>query len=253
MSTGATPATHLVVVCCHSTYDGQSDPRLESSWVLEPFRRANPAIHKPSEHHTLIQHILAGASILDRDPTALLVFSGGRTQNEVESTEAESYKRAYGRLANGDLDGRIACENNATDSFQNLLFSILLFRRETGAYPQHISLITHAFKERRFLHLHAPAIRWPADRIRTMGINPAFTREDLDQIHRNENENAFKHFIVDPYGLRPPLSEKRTSRNWNSTVLEKVAESLEDRVTLLLKWDGGPAGKDIYSGPLPWA
>lgn len=106
-----------------------------------------------------------------------MVFSGGRTNPEVaDLSEAQSYFNALEHVKKDASDG-ILLEECATDSYQNLLFSILLFRQRYSYYPSDIIVITHAFKEHRFLHLHAKAIRWPFDRIRVLGINPPFTRK----------------------------------------------------------------------------
>lgn len=249
------PFTHLVVVCGHGTYRGHGDPRQESSWILERFRQSNDATGKPSEHHTFVQHILAGSEILGYDSGALLVFSGGCTQKEIALTEAESYREAFDKLVGRDSSHRTAVETLATDSFQNLLFSILVFRQHAGLYPRQVTVITHAFKERRFLECHGPAIRWPSACLRTVGIDPAFTQQELDLVKNGEYENALKHFITDPYAAKPPLNEKRRLRNWDETAFEHMIQAryLDQDVKALLTWTGGIQGNEIYPGPLPWA
>jgi len=47
-------------------------------------------------------------------------------------------------------DERWAVEEDATDSYQNLLFSIVKFKHITGRYPAKIVVVTHAFKQERF-------------------------------------------------------------------------------------------------------
>lgn len=82
-------------------------------------------------------------------------------QNLVASTlDTESY------------NNRIAAETFATDSYQNILFSILLFKKKCGRYPTLMTIITHNFKSRRFLDLHIPACRWPRGAVRFKGIDP---------------------------------------------------------------------------------
>lgn len=86
---------------------------------------------------------------------------GNVSQNLVTSTfNAEPY-----------LD-RMAAETFATDSYQNIFFSILLFRKKCGRCPTLLTVVTHNFKLRRFLDVHIPACRWPHDSVRFMGIDP---------------------------------------------------------------------------------
>jgi hypothetical protein len=163
----------LAIVCCHAIYEGL-DPSQEESWRLQSFQRS--AGLKPGEHLTFLQHIQVAMHLKESKSVDTVVFSGGRTNPDLpELSEAQSYLDAlkHWKPANA-IDG-IVLEEQATDSYQNLLFSIFAFRRCHGYYPTQIIVITHSFKEQRFLSLHAKAIRWPSDRIRVLGINPPFT------------------------------------------------------------------------------
>jgi len=166
-------AQHLVVVCCHAIYHGATlSPLQESNWALKSFQRSTPA--RPGEHETFIQHVNEALALKDASPHSVaLVFSGGPTDpSHPALSESQSYLNTLpARKAD------ILLEELATDSFQNVLFSIVAFRKHHGCYPDDITIITHAFKEARFLNLHAKAIRWPADRIRVRGTNPPFSRE----------------------------------------------------------------------------
>lgn len=62
-------------------------------------------------------------------------------------------------------------EDDALDSFQNLLFSIARFHEYTGRYPSRITVVGYEFKRRRFTELHRAALRWPEDRFRYIGID----------------------------------------------------------------------------------
>ena len=85
----------------------------------------------------------------------------GALQNLITSIfNAESY-----------LD-RMAAETLATDSYQNILFSILLFRKICGGYPISVTIVTHDFKKKRFLDVHVPAFRWPHSSIQFKGLDP---------------------------------------------------------------------------------
>jgi hypothetical protein len=245
----------LIIVCCHATYlgDGSHHPE-ESDWLLEDFQRSNPRTGKPSEHETFITHIITGAFALERNPVGLLMFSGGTTTKERVRSEAEGYERVYLGLFGKVHAGieRHATEQYATDSYQNLLFSILRFRKLVGRYPEFVTVITHAFKEERFLTLHAPAIKWPVHRIRVQGINPPFTLDELRETEDGEQERGFGRFETDLYGVHEMLDSKRRARNWDPKAGEALFGDLGPEVTGLLNWDGGLTGLDIYPGRLPW-
>jgi hypothetical protein len=252
--------THLVLVCCHATFRG-GNPDDEFSWILQPFQKSDTATGKVGEHHTFMQHIAAGTSILAKDPGALLLFSGGKTQTQVNDTEAESYQRVSSITNNwqhdpldddSSLAARCGVETHATDSFQNLLFSIVRFKHLAGTYPAQVTVITHAFKELRFLELHAPAIKYPASRIRVFGINPPMTLEELRDVQDGERKRGYDPFVKDPYGAGELLANKRIARGWDAGVVEILASGLENEVKRLLEWKGGASGKETFNERLPW-
>lgn len=246
--------TELIIVCCHAICETLSDPGDEASWRLQPFQRSDSSIGKAGEHETFILHTMAAAIVYCYRPSTLVIFSGGRTTDS-RLSEAESYAAVFDSLSVSlcnkvPYSRKRAREDFATDSYQNLLFSILRFHTLVGRYPGTVTVITHAFKERRFLELHAAAIKWPRSTLRVQGINPPFTLEELEQTQRGEHERAYELFAEDPYGVRSPLADKRKARNWNLDVLEGLA--VDDEVQQLLNWKGGASGKDIFPGKLPW-
>jgi len=246
--------TELVVVCCHATYIGKRDDWLDNeSWILQSFQNADLATRKPSDVQTFIAHITAGAMLCQTKFDSVLMFSGGRTTDS-DRSEAQSYDVILRDMIEQEiilgLKGRIALEENATDSYQNLLFSILRFRELTGRYPEYVTVVTHAFKERRFMELHAAAIKWPSSRLRVQGVNPPFTLAELQQVQGREYELAHKPFIDDPFGVRSPLAEKRKARNWNPSMGDGLTE--DESVRQLLRWDGGASGQEPFPGRLPW-
>lgn len=257
-STDIQKITELVVVCCHGIFMGEPHQMVdENQWVLQPFQRSDPLVNKPSEHETFIQHILTAATITHNDPRTLLVFSGGKTTNAPRA-EAESYGIILKHIVDNNAvlfpaGVRYALETYATDSYQNLVFSIIRFRQLTGAYPRSITVVTHAFKERRFLELHAPAIKWPNHRIRVQGLNPPFVLDELNFVQRGEFERAYRCFAEDPYGVRMPLLQKRLARNWNTDKAHVfLGWKLEPEVMGLLEWQGGMSGWETYPRRLPW-
>jgi len=219
---------------------------------LQDFQRADPGTGKPGEHETFIAHILAGAMMVDQRPRAMLMFSGGMTSHSA-FTEAEGYAKVFHSLGiRWETFNRYELENWATDSYQNLLFSILRFQQVCGHYPESITVITHAFKEDRFVDLHAPAIRWPSERFRVQGINPPFTKAELRETQEGEEARAFTPFSNDPYGVQPSLANKRRARNWDPHMVTELSSQVEPEVAQLLVYEGGPSGRDVFPHKLPW-
>ena len=266
MDTGSkdSPAPELVILCCHSIYLDHApakDPNLESSWHLSPFQRSNES--KPNEHETFLLHILSSLFMLTQHRNSWMTITGGFTnRNTINQSEARSYFNACERLYQSrnpcfgevweEVKPRTLLEESATDSFQNLLFSVILFRKQVGRYPSRITLISHAFKSRRFLELHAPAICWPKQCIAIQGVNPPFSAEELNEAEEGEKDRAYEAFIDDPYGVGSLLSQKRESRGWDEDVLKSLAKGLEPSVRELLMWKGGKSGQEIYPNELPW-
>ncbi|KAF2737052.1 hypothetical protein EJ04DRAFT_431780 [Polyplosphaeria fusca] len=224
----------LIIVCCHAIFHASpSDsnfplhsPTLESNWHLAPFQQSNARTAKPGEHTTFLAHITRGLDLLSTSPTSLLVFSGGHTKPTLTSlSEAQSYyNAALAQALSHSPDHaenlqtlfdqhRILLEERATDSFQNLLFSLQLFRQQTGRDARHVLVITHAFKTQRFLKLHAQALGWAGDRIRVEGINPPFSADELDEVVRGE-ERACREWEEDALGEGEVLGAKRRARGW---------------------------------------
>jgi len=258
----------LVIVCCHAIFhpDVSSPsfplygPHVESNWHLAPFQKSQPETGKLGEHETFLLHISAGIDALVTGPyadTSLLVFSGGVTKRSLTPlSEARSYYHAALALAlsqrsyNGGCSrqlydkGRILLEEDATDSFQNLLFSILLFRRTTGVYPKRILVITHAFKSKRVLNLHANALRWPQERIRVHGIDPIMSAAEREETVEGEARFGYAPWLDDALGTGEMLAKKRELRGWDQGKIEELGRGLEDSVQKLL------TGKLVND--LPW-
>jgi len=252
--------TELVIVCCHAIYDiNTEDPFEESNWHLKSFQRSDKSTRKPGEHLTFVTHIQAAAEALRR-PETLVVFSGGATDEAVPYSEAASYEKVFTNLYPDDpsnshrsaiRDGqRWLCEEASTDSFQNLLFSILAFRSRVGRYPDTMTVITHAFKTDRFLRLHAPALRWPRNRVRVQGINPPFTAAELEAVQSAELQYAIVPFETTPLGDRGVLLEKRKQRGWSARTAEDLAKGQDDSVAALLQWSGSYSHAELAQ--LPW-
>jgi hypothetical protein len=151
--------TRLVIVACHAVYVGAGkNPMDEENWLLAPFQKSGP--EKPGEHVTFLEHLSHAIRLAEKDTRIAVVVSGGETRPaETSTSEAHSYITAL-RALGPDHDrsvtllqdqGRLWAEEDATDSYQNVLFSLLLFHRTYRTYPEHITVVTHAFKEDRFI------------------------------------------------------------------------------------------------------
>lgn len=257
-------AENLIIVCCHAIFlpDAGSpefplhSPHHEPNWLLAPFQKSDTTTGKPGEHETFLSHVKAGLDALtvgtdaEHSPGSLLVLSGGATQRDrTPMSEARSYYHAAlgDELTDGHLhggrahrlysQGYILLEEDATDSYQNLLFSIVKFRKATGRYPKQIRVITHAFKTKRFLELHAPAIRWPKERIQVQGMDPVMASDELESVLRGEEEHGYAPWKRDPHGNGETLSKKRAERGWDASRTKDLAEGLEKDIQDLLKGD----------------
>lgn len=75
---------------------------------------------------------------------------------------------------------------------------------------------------------------------------------EKDLVHTLERKNAYDHFLSDPYGIRGPLSSKRTARFWQDWHLNIIGAKQPEVVQRLLHWNGGKSGVEIFNELLPW-
>lgn len=120
----------------------------------------------------------------------------------------------------------------------------MLFRKATGKYPKQIRVITHAFKAKRFLELHAPTIKWPKNRIQVQGIDPVMPKDALRSTLLGEEKSGYAAWEQDPMGTGDLLGGKRQVRGWNASTGAKHFKDLEDSVKDLFQ--------GIVSDELPW-
>jgi hypothetical protein len=146
----------------------------------------------------------------------------------------------------------IHVEPHATDSLQNLLFSILLFCTLTARPPIQITVIGHEFKRDRFLNLHCKALRIPLSRMRYVGIDPAKDANGRRQIEEGEAK-AMREWMADMYGMGSNLGGKRAKRGWKGP--DEVAGSYGGILGVrdLLAWTGGQTGAEVFAGRLAWS
>lgn len=169
------------------------------------------------------------------------------------------------------LSERVITETEATDSYQNVLFSLLRFRLYTGTYPRRITVVTHEFKRERFMKYHLPAIGWtPAvqvqelmpsssfdyresDRASLVGINPPPAITSPESLAEGELKRGIGLWSRDRYGVGEELGEKRRKRGWERPDVF-IGKGLEPVVERLVVWDGGEGGNQWFPemGDLPW-
>lgn len=99
--------------------------------------------------------------------------------------------------------------------FLHRLFSLCRFREVTGSYPERVTVVSFAFKQRRFAEMHAHALQYPSSRFIYVGVDPPES-SGFDPIASAQGElsNAAKPFESDPYGCHSDvLQQKRQERN----------------------------------------
>jgi hypothetical protein len=255
----------LIIVAGHSVLisgDVENAARDDSVWWLYDYQR-NRGLPQ-----AIVSHIQAGIRLALEDEKSLLVFSGGETRSQTgPETEGGSYFRVADALHLWDgrdifdnnegaagnnastVRARTATEEYATDSFENLLFSICRFREVTGAYPTTISMISFSFKRQRFETLHTSALQWPASNFHYVGVDPpASTGFNLEESSEGERKNSLEPFQTDPYGCHTDiLLQKRKERNPFQRTAPYPLSCPEMRE--LLKWCGPQL---IAKGQVPW-
>jgi len=121
---------------------------------------------------------------------------------------------------------RILLEEQALDSFSNLLFSMLKFWKAMGGWPRKLTIISHAFKQDRFLKLHVPPLGLSGNEVAFLGIDPDYMREGshnydvarAEEVRRGERNRGFGQWEKDPLGSGLDLSGKRAQRNpWGAS------------------------------------
>jgi hypothetical protein len=254
--------THLILVCCHAIYlGGPTHGTSESEWLLAPFQTG--------ETPTFTSHITTALKLLSSSPDSLLIFSGSSTRPETRKSEAQSYldlcrdNDFWGLDEEKKLRRRVMLEEQALDSFANLVFGVLLFWKKTGSWPETISIVSHAFKEARFMELHVPAMKWQRERVRFVGVDPEymverspeFDAERMESVRVGERERGFKEWESDPTGKGERLSGKRKGRNpWgvSQLILGGEEERKKSGVKSEILRKEQVVGEMLVEGRQPW-
>jgi len=141
-----------------------------------------------------------------------------------------------------DVKTRILLDEQALDSFSNVIYSMLSFWRRTSQWPTKISLVTHEFKRKRFLTHHVPTLGIPRECVDYVGINPEYMDAShetyaavrSEEVRRGEAEKGLKAWEEDEWGRGEVLRGKRCGRNyWAAGQL--LFTSQEERAKSALK------------------
>lgn len=139
------------------------------------------------------------------------------------------------------LRNRVFAETYATDSYQNILLSLIqypLFTHTVAAsrkvypspssstpWPHRLIIVSHAFKQSRFLNLHMPAIAAPVKETDYIGIDPPLDADKLAEVIRGDKLRGYSVWKHDVYGTGDVLRSKRLQRGWDeATFIHQVLE-----------------------------
>lgn len=205
--------SHLILIPGHSIQQCNDLDALERNtndcWYLLDYQRGQHRLH--------LEFIKAGIAQSEQDPNSMLIFSGGKTREAVGPiSEADSYKQAallyMQSLKRPFNTNRWAVEEFARDSFENLAFSLCLFKQASGNYPEKITVIGFPFKEPRFRDLHWPTIQKYLDQ--DVQIEFDYVGVHLEGYNQHGLiDRAYPLFQRDPLGQSGVLAEKRRERN----------------------------------------
>lgn len=204
-----------------------------------------------------LTHELPTFAMEDEDLTSSReAFQPLQTATNVEA-QTSANKLASGSIGvdrSMDLSRlRMTTENFALDSFENLLFSIGRFYEYTGTYPRKITVVSYEFKKKRFVDLHAVALRWSTNKYLPSGTRQFnYVGIDDEDMGPSVHDNAYDLFERDMYGCFNVLLTKRRKRNSSRRL--PPYRSTAPELAGLMDWcpSYGSRLQGLYPGWLPW-
>ena len=185
-----------------------------------------------NEQGLYIEHIAAAINEANRDPHAMLVFSGGYTRNPElfwEKSLSQPFKliseaRGYYNVArllkefNTSLAHRIRLEEFARDSYENCLNTLSLFKSETGKMPEKVSACGFIFKKFRYdFHIEMIKRKFEVDfEFKYIGVNNSPNNAQY-RIYPDSligEAKTITAFSIDPHGEGAELMAKKVGRDF---------------------------------------
>ena len=199
-----TDEKNLIIVACHSIYKGGEceDIYTDGCWYLKDFQMGEPMFY--------VEHILEGIKLVKKDPSSVLIFSGGFTNPEVpfRSEAISYYELAESQDWLENIKDRLFLEEYARDSFENLLFGLCRFHELGGRLPDKTTMVSWKFKKSRF-KFHWDTLSINNYKFEYFGVN---NPEDLTAAIEGEKK-ALAEFKISPYGIKNNLRRKKQIRN----------------------------------------
>ncbi|KAG7862745.1 hypothetical protein KL939_000064 [Ogataea angusta] len=243
--------TTLILLPCHSVFtaaesanasENKLGPRdagpgfNQSDWILAPFQ------YEANDHLSFVEHIHKAFELLDANPDARLVISGGFTKTGVSISESNSYlqvARLRGLITKQNED-RIYLDEYARDSYENLLLAIALFSKRTGTFPQRTKIVGFEFKRYRFLELHAKVLR--LKHVEYYGIGPSYPDAATFEIPEHEWETKRKRYFDDLHFSEKKFATDLFEQDWFGCIGSKLYDKKVSRDPLKRG-----LGKEFYS------
>jgi hypothetical protein len=247
---------NLIIVPGHASFRAEvttvpQNPLLDIYWSLFPFQKGEISYYA--------EHIQKGLELARNDSSSLLIFSGGGVREGIgDWTEGDSYFVFAEWLAKDDpeqlsiLKSRTFVERYASNSFQNLLFSVLSYKLHSKmfpanhefSYPLDVTVVGWETKRERFFD-HAAALRLDLSHFYYESVN---TFPGDMEFHLKREAQTRELFKKNLYGLGDGFSNLRSNRNELVTADYYKDMLHSDLVVQLLSFIENPGNA---STPLP--
>ena len=141
------PNGTLIILTCHCVYDPDLDCIYAEHKEDKPIYESDVRFAFNSLNWTNIEN-------------PLLVISGGKTKAEIDCSESRSYVRWAKKLNINFPKEKVAIEEYAMTSIENLLFSIYIYIEQKKSFPKDIIVISWGFKRERFEEASRAINQW---------------------------------------------------------------------------------------------